>query len=111
MTPRATPPCPPTPKHNLPRVPRLLTFWGSFIAVHAQDVKTGLDQPFGCLPVEMSLGVAAAWRELEAIMRTPCGQPLRYGVRVSFHDHGQVRAVSLGIEMPQKGPIDNVQPL
>ena len=29
MTPRATPPCPPTPKHNLPRVPRLLTLAAS----------------------------------------------------------------------------------
>jgi len=43
---------------------------GSLIAVHAQDIKTGLDQSFGCLPVEVSLGVAAAGRELEAIMRT-----------------------------------------
>lgn len=48
-------------------------FRGPLIAVHAQDVKTGLDQPFGCLPVEMSLGVAAAGRELEAIMRTARG--------------------------------------
>jgi hypothetical protein len=57
----------------------------------------------------MSLGVAAAGRELEAIMRTARGQPLRYGVRVSFQNHGQVRAVSLAIEMPQEGRIDTVK--
>src|SRR5580765_163218 len=50
---------------------------GSLIAVHAQYVKTGLDQSFGRLPVEMSLGMAAAGRELKAIMRAMRGQPLR----------------------------------
>ncbi len=44
-------------------------------------------------------------------MRTPRGQPLRYGVRVSFQDHGEVRAVSFGIEMPQEGRVDTVEPL
>jgi len=45
-------------------------FRGPLIAAHAQHVKTSLDQPFGRLPIEVSLGVAAAGRELEAIMRT-----------------------------------------
>ena len=81
------------------------------IAVHAQHVKTGLDQSFGSLPTEMNFGMTAAGRELEAVVRATRGQPLRYGFRVSFQDYREVGTVSLGIKMPQEGWIYTVKPL
>ena len=86
-------------------------FGGPLTAVHAQYVESGLDEPFGRLPVEMGLGMAAAWRQLEAVVRAAGGEPLGDGVRVGFQDHGEVGPVSLGVDLPQEGRVDAVKAL
>jgi hypothetical protein len=51
-------------------------FGGPLIAVHAQHVKSGLNESFGRLPVEMGLSMAAARRQLKAVVRAAGGEPL-----------------------------------
>ncbi len=61
---------------------------GLLVAVHARHVETGLYEPFGDLLVEMDFGVAAAWRELDTVVRVAFLEPLRNHAGVGFQDHG-----------------------
>src|SRR6266508_448267 len=89
---------------------RRLLGW-SLVAVNPQNVEPGLHQPFGCLSVEMHFGVAAAGRELEAVVRAACVQSFGDHLGVGFENHGQVGPVSLGVELPEEGRVDAVEAL
>jgi hypothetical protein len=55
--------------HQLIADERYGLFRGPLIAIHAQHIKSGLNESFGRLPVEMGLGMAAAGGQLEAVVR------------------------------------------
>jgi hypothetical protein len=63
------------------------------------------------LPVEVDFGVRTTGQELEAVMWAAFTQPLRDDLGVGFEDHGQIRTVSLGVELPEKRRINTVKAL
>jgi hypothetical protein len=62
--------------------------------------KPAWTQSFGRLPVEMHFGLAAAERELEAVMRPARIQPLIDNLRVRLENYGQVGPIGFGVKLP-----------
>lgn len=59
----------------------------------------------------MGFGVRAAGAELKAVVRPALLEAFRDDLGVGFQDDGEVGPVSFGVELPQEGGINAVEPL
>lgn len=83
------------------------------LAVHVDShhVEARLHQPIDGLLVEVSLGVAAAGRKLETIVRPALNESFRDDFGVGFEDHSQVGPIGLGIELPEERRVNTIEAL